>query len=482
MILRRSVFTVWVSLAILAGACGGSSGPDATQTAGAGPNATSASGVTPGSDSGTTSSAERSAEVSEIQKTVEARNTESEAWGDASAGQVISVGGGVKTGKEARARLEISDGSILRLSADTEFLLTDLSTEPTDPVTKLKLDTGKIWVFVIEELGAGMFEIETPSGVATVRGSFMSVAYSSTFGHMIVTCLEGKCQLAGRGGAVVNLSGGEQSEILGDGRDPSPPRPMDASELNDWDREVPEARDVVQQLRAQRGTPPPTPPGGSSAASGLSGQTACDHPYLPLRQGATWTYSTESGPYSWVVNSVEGDTRSATTAMNWTISNVQGTYNWKCDTTGIVSYEFGAISSTEFGQIAEFNVTESSGTFLPPANLLVPGYTWQNAYTLSYSIQAQDTNISATSTVSDSYEVTGAEPVTIGGQTFDGLQISRSTHQTTQVQMPGGINVPPTDFSSTGTFVMARGVGIVRMDSTTEGAASTSELTSFSIP
>lgn len=482
MLSRRSIFSVLVVFAILAGACGRSDGPDSSETPGAGPNATSATGATPGSDSGTPSSENRSAEVSEIQKTVETQNTEGDAWSDASEGQVIAVGGGVKTGDEARARLSITDGSILRLSGNTEFRLTELSTEATDPETKLKLDAGKIWVFVTKALGIGTFEIETPSGVATVRGSFISTAYSLTFGHMIVTCLEGQCQLARPGGAVVDLIGGEQSEILEAGRDPSPASPMDEAELEDWEREFPEALDVVRRLREQRGTPPPTPPGGSSAASGLSGQTACDHPYLPLREGATWNYSTESGPYSWVVTSVQGDMRSATAAMNWTIADIQGTYNWECTTSGIVSYQFGGLSSVDLGQFVSFEVTDASGTFLPPANLLAPGYSWQNAYNLNYTISIQDTTIPATANVSESFEVTGNEPVTIGGQTYDGLQIARSSQTAIQVLMPGGVDIPPTDLSTSGTLVMARGVGIIRMDSTTEGTASTTELTSFSVP
>lgn len=483
MLSRRSILSVLVVFAILAGACGKSDGPDSSETPGAGPNATSATGATPGSDSGTSSSEDRSAEVSEIQKAVEARNTEGEDWGDASEGQVIAVGGGVKTGDEARARLSITDGSILRLSGNTEFRLTELSTEATDPETKLKLDAGKMWVFVTKALGVGTFEIETPSGVATVRGSFISTAYSPTFGHMIVTCLEGQCQFARPGGAVVDLIGGEQSEILGAGRDPSPARPMDEAELEEWEREFPEALDAVRRLREQRGTPPPTPPGGSSAASGLSGQTACDHPYFPLRPGATWTYSTESGATTWTVNSVTGDAASASAEVTVAFAEGTLTWNFQCDASGITSYDFGAVRSNELGQVAAFNVTNRSGVLIPAAELLVPGYSWTYAYELQMDFTApgQDQPFSGANARTEERVVTGAEPVTVGDQTFDGLLISFKGTSTLQMQVPG-VETPPITTSESGAWTVARGVGIVMTTSQSESFSSQSTLTSYHIP
>src|SRR3990172_2348262 len=57
----------------------------------------------------------------------------------------------------------------------------------------------------------------------------------------------------------------------------------------------------------------------SQPSGGYVSQTACDHPYLPLRQGASWSYSTDYGPMSWAVTSVSGDLTSATASVEMSV-------------------------------------------------------------------------------------------------------------------------------------------------------------------
>jgi hypothetical protein len=197
----------------------------------------------------------RSAEVSEIQNTVDARADAGADWESASEGEAIAEGGGVRTGDAARARVDISDGTIMRLAPNTEFELAALSPEPTDPVTRFRLAAGKVWVAVTKTLGGGEFEIETPTGTATVRGSFMSVVFVPFTGQMIVSCLEGICRLAGASGRFTDLKTAEQAEIPEAGEDPTPPKRIDAAELADWAAEFPEAR-VLTDITTPG--PPPT--------------------------------------------------------------------------------------------------------------------------------------------------------------------------------------------------------------------------------
>jgi hypothetical protein len=217
-----------------------------------------------------------------------------------------------------------------------------------------------------------------------------------------------------------DLTEGEASEIPGAGQTPLGVRLMTLAELTEWATEFPETLAIVDRL--QRLLPTPTPIGGG-------GLTACDHLYLPLRPGASWTYQTTDGTMTWSIADVTGDTNSAAAVMNADISTSSGgvavTYNWQCDAGGLVSYEFGQLSTSQFGQIASYEVADPSGTFFPPADLLVPGYSWSNAYTMKMTFTAAGAeNMSGTTSVSDTYSVTGAEPVTFGGQTYDGLQIS----------------------------------------------------------
>jgi hypothetical protein len=206
----------------------------------------------------------RSAQISEIRNSVEARRDTAVEWQAASEGAQIVTGGGVKTGNDARARLHISDGAIVRLAASTTFTLTELSPSPNDPVTRFVLEAGQIWIQAGKALG-GVFEIETPTGTAAVRGSLMSVEFYPADGHMIATCLEGACRLtSATSGNATDLTAGQQAAIPAYGGDPTPPQPLDSVRLAGWVAEFPEAQAAAAQVApgpsptpTQTFTPPP---------------------------------------------------------------------------------------------------------------------------------------------------------------------------------------------------------------------------------
>jgi hypothetical protein len=472
---RRLVFIVVNVLVATTLACsargggGGGTAPAATT----GPGGAEA---TPGAG-GSTGSETRSATISEIQNTVEARESDSAKWRTADTGEQVAAGGGVRTGDESRARLDIDpDKTILRIAPNTEFKLETLSSESGDPVTKFVLEAGKLFVRVTQALGGGSFEVETPSGVATVRGSLMSAGYSRDTGQLVVTCLEGDCQIGDTARNVfTDLTEGEAAEIPGAGQTPLGERLMTEAELDDWLLNFPELSVLIERIRQRiREEATPTPTGGGG------GLTACDHPYFPVRPGATWTYSTEGGPMTWTVTGVSGDTTSASADMTADFSGqVTSNWHWQCDAGGLVSYEFGNLFGASVGQIASYQLISSSGTFLPPADLLAPGYSWSNIYELEMTITVPGAPEGMSGTIASSvqYTVTGAEPVTVGDQTYDGLQVSQSGTFTMEFQVPGA-PTQPTTVEFAGTIVFARGVGIVRTTSESGGT----ELTSFSIP
>ncbi len=477
---RRLLMMILSGMVIATLACGGLTGGGGST---ANPGATSSPGARAATTPGAGGSTEtRSANLSEIKNTVEARETEKADWQPATVDQALAEGGGVKTGDESRARVDISDGTIVRMAPDTEFKLVTLSPQPTDPVTKFIVDAGQLFVRVTKALGGGSFEIETPSGVATVRGSLMSAGYARASGQLIVTCLEGTCRIGDLAGQTfTDLNEGEQSEIPGAGQGPLAAKLMDNAQLDDWQQNFPEVQDIIDRIRNRlhAQTPTPTPSGGG--ATGGGGQTACDHPYLPLRSGATWTYSTENGPTTWTVGSVTGDATSASAEVAVSTGAVQLTWHFQCDASGITSYDFGSISSSQSGVFIALKVTDHSGVLLPPVELLVPGYNWSNAYTLEIGFSGAGSKAGGTSSRSEQYSVASANPVTVNGQSFDGLQLSLSGTSTIQISA-GAQSAPPITTSDTGTWTLARGVGIVQTTFQTENVSSRSELTSYSIP
>lgn len=217
----------------------------------------------------------RTAQLSELNNSVTARDTNAQEWGTASEGRVINVSGGVRTGDDSRARLDTSEGSIIRIAANTEFELLEFPPELNNPITKLRLEAGKIWIIVSEALGDGNIEIETPNGIATVRGSLMSVEQTAISGAMQITCLEGACRLRGNSGQFITVPPGQQSDIPVPGQNPTAPQPMTLAQIQDWQNNVPEAAAAATNLLNQ---PTPTPPGPSASnIPGASGQIVSPH-------------------------------------------------------------------------------------------------------------------------------------------------------------------------------------------------------------
>jgi len=198
----------------------------------------------------------RSASLSEVNgpaETLPAPNTQ---WVTASVGQQLAAGGGVKTGLNGRVRLDISDGTIVRVAPETQFTLETLSPELENPTTLFLLDAGKVFIQVTKELGSGSFELKTPSGVAAVRGSLMAVEYYPANGHLIATCLEGVCRLTSNSGNFADLTAGQQAGIRGFNAEPNQPITIDVTRLNEWLREFPEAANAASVITPG---PPPTP-------------------------------------------------------------------------------------------------------------------------------------------------------------------------------------------------------------------------------
>jgi hypothetical protein len=192
----------------------------------------------------------RSAQLLELTQEVQVRPTGNTNWQAATEGEQLGIGDGVRTGAASRARVDISDGMVILVGEDTIVFLTALSPALTDPVTYLSLETGRLWVSVLPDLGNGSFEIATPTGVATVRGGLMSAAYDLVSGKMTVTCLEGIGRLTGAGGQFIDLSRGEQVEIPGLGQAPTAAHPIDATELAAWAQAIPGSPSLVAPAAA----------------------------------------------------------------------------------------------------------------------------------------------------------------------------------------------------------------------------------------
>lgn len=207
--------------------------------------------------------------------------------------------------------------------------------------------------------------------------------------------------------------------------------------------------------------------------------TACDHPYLPLRAGSSWTYATSEGTMTWGVASATGSVDSAAATMDIAMPGGSMTVHWACGSEGVVSYDFGTLSIAGMGDVATVEVVDSSGTFLPAADLLVPGYSWPNAYTTVMNISQEGFSADLTMTVSETWTAVGMETITVPAGTFEALRVDG----TENLSMAGFMGSEPVNVTVSATYWYAKGVGVVRYaSSASAGSNSGGELTSYTVP
>ncbi len=174
--------------------------------------------------------------ISEIENIVSIRKTSTDEAVAAEQGMIVLEGGIVETGDGGRVRVDLMpEGTIVRVGPNSSFQVSQLVEEGGEPKTTLELLFGKVFIL----LKGGTLSVETPSGVASVRGSLLSVEYDPETKRINAACLEGDCSLQGEDGDEIDIPEGEAS-FIDEGELPMEPFPMDQDEVQDWLDENPD--------------------------------------------------------------------------------------------------------------------------------------------------------------------------------------------------------------------------------------------------
>lgn len=189
-------------------------------------------------------SAEREAVVSEVENQVVVKTTADGEFVPAEKGIVLPQGGVLQTGEAGRARLDLNpEGTIIRVAPNSSFTFPKITTVDDAPKTNIELFFGKIFIL----LNGGSVDVETPSGVASVRGSLLSVSFNPAAQRIQATCLEGHCGLVNEQGEGVDLVEGESAYIDEDGSI-NELDGIDQDEIQAWLDEVPELNEFLSEL------------------------------------------------------------------------------------------------------------------------------------------------------------------------------------------------------------------------------------------
>jgi len=169
-----------------------------------------------------------------------------DSWTEAQVEMELEVGDTVKTGDDSGAEITFFDGSTMELEAGTEIEIISLD---------LSCDTGVTTITLTQTIGttisrvtklldpASSYEVETPTGVAGVRGStvIVTVEYvTPQIVNTLITNLEGNIYAVGQGvelqipvGRTGIIVSGQQPELVND-----PPVAEDDAATTDEDNSV----------------------------------------------------------------------------------------------------------------------------------------------------------------------------------------------------------------------------------------------------
>lgn len=193
-----------------------------------------------------------SAKVVEIQGKAETRMSTNADFASAAVGDTINVNGQVKTLENGRVRLDLSSGTIIRVAPNSIFTLESNERVDNSLATKLNLELGKIFVI----LNGGSLDISTGAGVASVRGSYMSVTIDIFTNNVIVTCLEGRCNADDKD-ISIDFTNGEKIILYAPNASgkhhKADKTTMIIKDFYEWLNEAPEAEDMVIQISHDKG-------------------------------------------------------------------------------------------------------------------------------------------------------------------------------------------------------------------------------------
>jgi hypothetical protein len=133
----------------------------------------------------------------------------------------------INTGHLARARIALTDGSLLSVGSDSN--LTIAKHDAAEQQTDLDLNYGRVRARAAKLVKPNShFQIRTSVGVAGVVGTEMIVMFE-TDGTMRVICVEGACKVCDLGGNCVLMKAGEETGV----RNNQPPsQPANVTPMN----------------------------------------------------------------------------------------------------------------------------------------------------------------------------------------------------------------------------------------------------------
>jgi hypothetical protein len=223
-------------------------------------------------------------------------------------------------------------------------------------------------------------------------------------------------------------------------------------------------------------------------------QTACDHPYFPMRIGSVWKYVDDDGnTLTWNVIEVTGDLASAFAVVEVTSvveeQTSSSTAKWNCDADGIFAAEWEPIPTVASDDIMYVYTYRWDGILLPPPEHMFVGCNWSNDYENTYDILVDNVMYPSQMCINHAEEFTvqGIDKIIVPAGEFDAVNVAAYITQK-DATLNIGRQVLFEICQESENVWLAKGVGLVRLSGqrVTDGSASISDidisLVEYSIP
>lgn len=104
---------------------------------------------------------------------------EGDDWSTGKNGMILYQSDIIKTGNNTEASVVLFESSIIRLDSNTEIILKEIITAAKQTSVTIQQNAGRTWNTVLKVSGIDDYEVQTPTTVASVRGTTFDVFIKS---------------------------------------------------------------------------------------------------------------------------------------------------------------------------------------------------------------------------------------------------------------------------------------------------------------
>jgi hypothetical protein len=206
----------------------------------------------------------------------------------------------------------------------------------------------------------------------------------------------------------------------------------------------------------------------------------CEHPYLPMRVGATWNYEDNlGGDFGMTITGMTGDAALSEATVEAVIQSEGETvvfeFSWICTPECVSMPLTGFLGSTS---VPTGTITgQTEGVLLPAMDGLTIESTWTYSHTVSFEPFQVGEPFIVTNSRFEDLSHAGFAPVSVpAGDFSDALRVL--SHYFGQVNLV----YIQLDYTGEATYSFVAGVGLVRYDDVQNGASSVMQLVDYDIP